>query len=106
MDELPVSDVLTKYKMLIYRFINREISASEFESRYLKMFKNETEIFGEHVFDILEDLFTSADGYVADPERRKELLAADPELRKYGQGLDDDELRADALKAYQQLFGG
>ncbi len=106
MNELPVSDVLAKYKMLIHRFINREISAPEFESCYLKMFKNETAIFGEHVFDILEYLFTSADGYVADPQWREELRAANPDLRKYGQYLDDDELRADAREAYRQLFGG
>ncbi len=54
--------------------------------------------------DILQYLFTSADGYVADPEARRAILAENPELRKYGQGLDDEELRADARETYQRLF--
>jgi Bacterial self-protective colicin-like immunity len=105
MGDSPSSDVLAKYKALISGFIHHDTSASDFESGYLKMFKEETEIFGQDVFDILEDLFTSADGYVADPELRKELLASNPDLRKYGQGLDDEELRAAAREAYRQLFG-
>jgi hypothetical protein len=80
-DDLPVPDVLAKYQTLIHGFITHQIPAPNFESCYLKMFKNETEILGQHVFDILEDLFTSADGYVADPER------------------------AAAREAYRQLFG-
>lgn len=69
------------------------------------MFKNETETLGQGVFDILQGLFRSADGYVADPELREELLASHPELRKYSQGLDDEELREAAREAYLQLFG-
>ncbi len=74
--DAPTSDVLAKYKCLIYRFINHEISAPDFEDSYLKMFKNETETLGQEVFDILQGLFRSVDGYVADPELRKELLAS------------------------------
>jgi hypothetical protein len=104
MKDSSTPDVLAKYKALISGFIYHDISAPDFASCYLKMFKAETEIFGQDVFEILEDLFTSADGYVADPELRMELLASNPDLRKYGQGLDDGELRVAAREAYRQLL--
>lgn len=102
---LPASQNARKYKSLISQFINGQISASEFQTTYLQAFKTSEDMLGQDEFDILEYLFTSADGYVADPESRRELLAERPELRKYGQGLDDEELRADARDAYRQLFG-
>jgi hypothetical protein len=43
---------------------------------------------------------------VADPELRSKILAENPDLRKYGQALDEEELRADAREAYRRLFGG
>lgn len=94
-----------KYKSLIDQFINGQISAYDFQSFYLTRFKNEEEMIGGDEFDILEYLFTSADGYVADPELRSRILAENPDARKYGQGLDDEELRADAREAYRKLFG-
>jgi Bacterial self-protective colicin-like immunity len=105
LDDAPAPKWKAKYKSLIAQFINRQISAADFESTYLKMFKNEEEIIGGEEFDILEYLFTSADGYVADPELRSRILTENPDSRKYGQGLDDEELRADAREAYRQLFG-
>jgi hypothetical protein len=102
---LPASENARKYKSLISQFINGRISASEFQTTYLQSFKTSEDMLGQDEFDILEYLFTSADGYVADPKSRRELLAERPELRKYGQGLDDEELRADARDAYRQLFG-
>jgi Bacterial self-protective colicin-like immunity len=102
--DAPASDVLAKYKSLIYSFINHEISAPDFEDSYLRVFKAETESFGQEVFDILQQLFRKVDGYVADPELREELLRSNPELRQYSQGLDDGELRDAAREAYTQLF--
>jgi hypothetical protein len=43
-------------------------------------------------------LSRSADGYVADLELRKEVLASNLELGRYSQGLDDEELRDAALQ--------
>jgi len=102
---LPPSENARKYQSLISQFINGQISASEFQSSYLQAFKTSEDMLGQDEFDILQYLFTSADGYVADPESRRQLLAERPELRKYGQGLDDEELRTDAREAYRQLFG-
>ena len=105
LDGAPAPNLIAKYKTLIYQFINHQISAPDFESSYLKMFKNETEIIGGDAFDILEDLFTSTDDYVADPELRSRLLAENLDFQKYGKPLDDEELRAEAREAYRQLFG-
>ena len=99
-----IPESIAKYKALISQFINGQISASDFQEAYLTMFKNEEPIGIKDVFDVLEYLFTSADGYVADPEVRTKILAENPDLRKYGQALDDEELRADAREAYRQLF--
>jgi hypothetical protein len=103
-DEVSAPKGAAKYKSLISQFINGQISASDFERSYLKTLKNETEMIGGDAFDILEDLFTSADDYVADPELRSRLLAENLDFHKYGKPLDDEELRADAREAYRQLF--
>ena len=101
----PAPNIIAKYTTLIYQFINHQISAPDFESAYLKLFKSETETIGGDAFDILEDLFTSTDDYVADPELRSRLLAENRDLHKYGKPLDDEELRAEARAAYRKLFG-
>ncbi len=102
---LPASDSAEKYRSLISRFIDGQISAATFQDTYIQAFKTSEDRLGQDEFDILQYLFTSADGYVADPESRRQILAETPQLRKYGQGLDDDELRADARDAYRKLFG-
>jgi Bacterial self-protective colicin-like immunity len=104
-DDVPTAKILAKYKALIYQFINHQISAPDFESPCLKMLKNETEMIGGDNFDILEDLFTSTDDYVADPELRSRLLVDNVDIHKYGKPLDDEELRAEAREAYRKLFG-
>lgn len=103
MTDLRPSDSLAKYKVLIRTFIDNQITPADFEKRYLEMFKGESEIFEQDIFDILQDLFTSADGYVGDPVLRRKLLASNPDLKQYGQGLDDDELRSAARDAYRRL---
>lgn len=104
-DGAQASAAVAKYENLIIQFINHQISAPDFASVYLNMFANEQEFIGGTAFDILEYLFTSADGYVADPEARRIMLIEHPEWRKAGQGLDDEELRAEARDAYQRLVG-
>jgi Bacterial self-protective colicin-like immunity len=57
-----VPESITKYKALISQFIEGQISASDFQEAYLTMFQNEEHIGIREVFDVLEYLFTSADG--------------------------------------------
>lgn len=100
----PASAGAEKYRGLISRFINGDISAADFKSCYLKKFKQDDDIDLGEEFEILEYLFTSADGYVEDPETRSYLRAKYPNFREAGQGLDDEDLLAEAREAYRQLF--
>jgi hypothetical protein len=91
----------TKYRELISSFCNGQISAQEFQSSYLKMFKNDQDYsLNEDEFDILETLFTDADAYSADPEYREYVHTKYPEFP----ALDDEELRDRAREAYQKLY--
>ena len=83
-----------RYKPLISKFINKEISASEFESCYIALFKRDKSKVGGEKFDILDRLFADVDAYEADPELRKQV---------YG-GIGDEELLTYARAAYQKLY--
>jgi hypothetical protein len=71
-----------KYMTLIERFLDRKIQASEFERSYLQLFKNETEWFGEEIFDILQGVFSSVDEFCADPALRSETSLNESQLRQ------------------------
>jgi hypothetical protein len=88
-----VKKMCDKYAPLISSFIDRKISAQEFESRYLKLFKNDQDQIRSREFDILDRLFADVDEYTADPD-----------LRKRAGGLDDEELRTCANEAYRKLY--
>lgn len=83
-----------RYKRLISGFINNEISAPEFENRYLVLFKGDKSKVGGQKFDILDRLFADVDAYEADPELRKQVHGA----------IDDKELLSCARAAYQKLY--
>ncbi|MFS0899163.1 colicin immunity domain-containing protein [Mycolicibacterium litorale] len=80
------------YTDLIDRFIENSITASEFESAFLRAIKQEQRILGNPVYPILQELFEDTDAYVSDPSLRTE-----PE------DLDDEQLRACARRARQAL---
>ena len=103
-DNAAAARMCAKYRDLISRFANGQISAQEFESAYLALFKHDQDQVPGAEFNILEGLFFAVDDYVADPELRRRLQGLDPELRKYGQALDDEELRACAREAYRKLY--
>jgi hypothetical protein len=83
-----------RYKQLISKFVDREISASEFEGRYLALFKSDKSKVNGEKFDILDRLFADVDAFEADPELRKHV---------YG-GIGDEELLSCARAAYKQLY--
>lgn len=92
-DSEKVKIMTVKYKDLISRFINGQISAQEFEDSYLPLFKKDTSQVRSVEFEILDGLFADVDEYVADPE-----------LRKRAGGLNDEELRTRAREAYRKLY--
>lgn len=91
-NEMDSQRALAGYAELISRFVDGRISAQEFESSYLRMFKNEKTRFPVDVFDLLDGLFADVDEYVADPD-----------LRNDAGGLDDEQLRTRARTAYDRL---
>ncbi|HIE36309.1 MAG TPA: hypothetical protein EYP89_03625 [Candidatus Omnitrophica bacterium] len=48
---------IAQYILLLTRFVTGEITPAQFELEYLKMFKNETTIFPENVYQALNNLF-------------------------------------------------
>jgi hypothetical protein len=83
-----------RYRPLISVFINKEISASEFESRYLALFKRDKGKVGGEKFEVLDRLFGDVDAYEPDPELRKQVQG----------GIGDEELLTCARAAYQKLY--
>lgn len=84
---------IEKYILLITQFVTGEITASQFEGRYLEMFKNESDQFPEHVYDVLNKLFSDVDTYCDDPDLRDE------------EDLDDEALLVCAKEALESLKG-
>ena len=82
------------YKGLIKRFLDREISANDFEQTYLNTLKSEWNDMSGELHDILEFLFFEVDAYVDDPD-----------LLNDGSGhyIDEIRLRESAAKTLQKL---
>jgi hypothetical protein len=83
---------ISLYVDLIDRFVGRDISAPDFDKSFLKAMKSEQRTLGDPVYPILQELFEDADAYVEQAE-----LRTDPE------DLDDEQLRASALRARDVL---
>ncbi len=68
------------YIDLTENFIGQKFSAAEFQEKYLNIFKNETAIFPEPIFEVLDRLFADADAFCADPGLRDEDDSDENEL--------------------------
>ena len=84
-------DATMKYQALISSFLSREISASQFERKYLDTFQSEQVSLGESAFNILNKLFADVDAFCPDPELRDES------------DIDEDQLRARCSEAICKL---
>lgn len=85
--------MIVKYKGLLSRFVDRKMSAQEFQTSYFQLFKSDDDQVSGREFKILDKLFAEVDDYTADPE-----------LRGRAGGIDDEELRACAREAYEALW--
>jgi hypothetical protein len=85
---------ISSYLDLIDRFIGRGFVAPDFDKSFLQAMKSERRILGDPVYPILQELFEDADAFVEQAELRTE-----PE------DLDDEQLRASALRARNALRG-
>lgn len=86
---------LAKYQDLIGAFVRHELPVGDFEQQYLAMFKDDSVLWPESVFAILNDLFGAVDSFCADPDLRGQILPAG--------GLDEDQLREEAARAHQAI---
>jgi hypothetical protein len=80
------------YTTLIAAFVHGDISASEFEQRYLRMFKNETRVIPGELYIVLNELFTDVDAFCGNPMLRGR------------DDLDEAQLRERAKIAYETLL--
>ncbi|GAB3360829.1 colicin immunity domain-containing protein [Amycolatopsis echigonensis] len=83
------------YGELIERFVDRAVSAAQFEQQYVDLMKNDEALHPDDVFAVLDELFSEVDEYFSSPEasaaERREL---DEALRQHA---------AAALARLQQL---
>lgn len=80
------------YVILLSAFIERRITAKEFEQLYMAIFKNDPSKWEPPVFDVLDSLFGDVDEYCSDPVLRVEVG-----------GMDDEELLVSAESALARL---
>jgi hypothetical protein len=80
------------YLLLLEVFSQERIDAPEFEVIFLRLYKNDPELWPPEIFEILESLFGAVDEYCSDPHLREEIG-----------GLSDEELRAAAVSALADL---
>ena len=85
------ADHLTVYINLLSHFVAGDISAGEFESDYMSLFKNDPTHFREEEFLTLDELFGDVDAFCADPELRDD------------EDLDEEQLRRRSALALEKL---
>jgi hypothetical protein len=73
---------LDPYVHLMKSFVENEIDASEFERRYLSLFKSDTNSWTEAEYESLNNLFAEVDAFCADPELRDENDIDEEQLKE------------------------
>mgnify|MGYP001328866952 CR=1 FL=1 len=86
-------DYLQKYISLMTQFIESNITASDFEAKYLYIFKNESVKLSDEIYFILNDLFIDVDAFCDDIDLRDEEDLDEEALR------DSVQLNLKKLKA-------
>jgi hypothetical protein len=82
---------ISSYITLIESYLTRQISPTEFESKYLRLFKDEKRIPPTQIYEALNRLFSEVDAFCSDPSLRN------------GASIDENELRERANRVYQEL---
>jgi hypothetical protein len=76
--------VVYKYKEIMEDFLNKKISADEFQIRYLKNFKEWNDKMDWNLFKILNEVFEAADCYSPDclPGQETAFEISEQQLRR------------------------
>jgi len=83
---------LVGYAELIDSFVSGKLSGPQFETAYLRMFKNDPVRHGERAFLILDRLFSDVDEYFDDPD-----------FAEHQRQQAEDDLRSHAREALAAL---
>lgn len=76
---------------LISSFVKGEITTTDFESKYLALFKNDPALGPDEVFLVLNKLFTDVDAFCDNPDLRDE------------DDLNEEQLRQCSVDALEKL---
>lgn len=64
--------IIDNYNKLINSFINGNISAEEFDLKYLDLFLNDKTSYSQKLYDITQELFYDVEEFCIYPELREE----------------------------------
>ncbi|MBA3414991.1 MAG: hypothetical protein H0U10_07200 [Chloroflexia bacterium] len=80
---LPIAakEAIARYAPLIEAFLARELTAKEFEDRYLKVFREDPGTWTDEVYDLLHEAFLDIDAFWPEPDEDP-LSIDEPELRR------------------------
>jgi hypothetical protein len=73
---------LSPYINLIRSFLNGEIAVTDFERRYMRLFKDDNTKWSQTEYEVLNELFSDIDAFCADPRLRRSGDLDEPQLRK------------------------
>jgi hypothetical protein len=79
-----ISDKLQRYIALLSSFVTDEIEASDFERKFLKLFKEDATEWSGAEFAILDGLFADVNAFCPDPQLRDEEDVDEYELKEKG----------------------
>ena len=73
-----------KYQFLLESFLDEKLSVSDFETRYLAVFKAEPQGMSPDIFKILDQLFADVDAYspYCSPDQENSFRISEASLRK------------------------
>src|SRR5579859_7723381 len=63
-------DPIKKYRFLIQSFLDKRLTALEFERQFLRLFKDEPDPLASEAYEILNKLFSDVDAFCANPSLR------------------------------------
>ncbi|MFN2563103.1 MAG: colicin immunity domain-containing protein [Jatrophihabitans sp.] len=84
-----VAAAIEPYRRLLEDFVEGQISADDFEGRYMRTYLSDDTIFANEVFDVVDAFFAEAESYVGDPELRARAYRAigPDDLRQHAEDL-------------------
>ncbi|HEX6364130.1 MAG TPA: colicin immunity domain-containing protein [Albitalea sp.] len=88
------SDAVADYRTVMEAFLRGEMAADDFCDEYFRRFKADKRVFGDRLFEVLNEVFVAADSFTRDPELLK---------LKDGFHIDEAEFRTIVSRAAQQL---